>query len=223
MDKKTILCVEDSPVVQMMNKPLLESKGFNVIMATTIAEAWEAVKQTMPDIILLDIRLPDGNGLDFLRELRQSSSVPVIALTNNKEEQDIVEGLSSGCDDYIPKPYSLPILGARIDAQLRRAEKLPDVIIKGALTICVTSDEALVNGINLELPKKEFSLLCYFAQQDGRTLDKEYIYKKVWGQQMVGDDKALRNTVHGLRKKIDGSGFTIVNVRGKGYRFEVQY
>jgi len=203
----------------MMNKPLLESKGYAVKMAMTIAEAREVIKHSMPDLIILDIHLPDGSGLDFLCEVRKTSPVPVIALTNNKDEQDIVEGLTSGCDDYIPKPYSLAILGARIDALLRRTEKLPDVITKGTLTIIVTSDEAYVNNVNLGLSPKEFSLLCFLAQNEGQILGTEYLYEKVWGQQMLSDKGAIRASVHKLRKKIETSGYTIFSDYGKGYYF----
>ena len=223
MDKKIILCVEDNLVVQMMNQPLLESKGFTVKMAMTIAEAWEVVAQTMPDLIVLDIRLPDGSGLDFLRELRKTSAVPVIALTNNKEEQDIVEGFASGCDDYIPKPYSLPVLGARIEALVRRTEKLPDVITKGALALRVNSNQALVNGKDIGLsPNIEFSLLCIFVKYENTTLSSEFLYQEAWGQPLAGNDSALRTAVYEVRKKLEGSdsGYTIASERGKGYRFE---
>jgi DNA-binding response OmpR family regulator len=121
MTGKTVLCVEDNPQVQMLNKPLLEAKGFAVELAMTLAEAREAVGRSMPDVIILDMRLPDGSGLDFLRELRKTSAVPVIALTVKKEDADIIEGMESGCDDYVPKPYSFPVLYTRIEGLLRRA------------------------------------------------------------------------------------------------------
>lgn len=219
MDKKVILCIEDNPAVQLMNKPVLESKGFTVKMATTIDEAWNLVKKTMPDLIILDIHLPDGNGLDFLCEFRKSSTIPVIALTNNKKEQDIVDGLAAGFDDYIPKPYSLPILSARIDALLRRIEKMPSIIVKGTLTIKVTSDEAYVNGANLGLSRKEFSLLFVFVQNEDIILSTEYLYEAVWGQQMLDNKGAIKNAIHKLRKKLTNSGYSIFADYGRGYFF----
>ena len=225
MDNKVILCVEDNPAVQMMNKPLLESKGYMVKMATTIAEAWDAVSKAMPDLIILDIRLPDGNGLDFLREIRKTSAVPVIALTNSKEERDIVEGLARGCDDYIPKPYSLPILGARIDALIRRAEHVPDTVTKGALTLKVNYNKAFVNDKDIGLsPNIEFSLLNYFFKNENKTLTPELLYQEVWGQPMAGNDRALITAVSEVRKKLEAScsGFTVRTVRGKGYCFETE-
>lgn len=224
MDNKTILCVEDNPKVQMMNRPLLESKGYTVKMAMTIAEAREAVKQAIPDLIILDIRLPDGNGLDFLRELRKTSTVPVIALTNDIEEQDTVEGLASGCDDYIHKPYSLAILGARIDALIRRADHVPDTVIKGALTLKINYNKAFVNNKDIGLsPNIEFSLLNFFFKNENKILTPELLYQEVWGQPMAGNDRALITAVSEVRKKLEasGSGFTIRTVRGKGYCFEI--
>ncbi|MCL2579002.1 MAG: response regulator transcription factor [Oscillospiraceae bacterium] len=222
MEKKTILCVEDNPAVQMMNKPLLESKGFHVRMAATIAAARESINHAMPDLIILDIHLPDGNGLDFLRELRKTSVVPVIALTNSKDEQDVLEGLACGCDDYIPKPYSLPILGARIDALIRRAEKLPNVITKGALALHINSNRAYINGVDIGLsPNIEFSLLSIFVKYENKVLSPEFLYQEAWGQPMAGNDNAFRVALSKVRKKIEGSGYTITTERDKGYRFEI--
>ena len=217
---KTILCIEDNIQVQTLNKSMLEAKGFTVKLAMSLKEAREIISQEMPDLIILDIHLPDGNGLDFLRELRKTSSVLVIALTNNKEERDIVEGFASGCDDYIPKPYTFPILYARIEARLRRAAILPDIITKGALLIKVSSDEAFVNGENLLLTKKEFSLLCMLVQDENRTFSGEYLYEKVWGTPLIGDTQALSSSIKRLRKKLTNSGYSISTEYGSGYRFE---
>ena len=206
--------------VQMINKPLLEAKGFTVKPAMTLREAREEISREMPALIILDIHLPDGNGLDFLRELRKTSMIPVIALTNNKKERDIVEGLASGCDDYIPKPYTFPILYARIEALLRRTNNIPEIVSKSAITLRITSDEAFVNGVNLHLSKKEFSLLCFFFNNENRFMNAEYIYEQVWGQPMAGDDKSLKNIMSALRKKLLDSGYVITNDYGTGYCFE---
>jgi len=218
---KIVLCVEDNIQVQMINKPLLEAKGFTVKMAMNLYEARTEVNLEMPSLIILDIHLPDGNGLDFLRELRGTSMIPVIALTNNKEERDIVEGLASGCDDYIPKPYTFPILYARIEALLRRAEHIPQSITKGALTLRVSSNQAFVNGKDIGLSKDiEFSILCIFADNENRFLSAEFLYEQAWGQPMLGSDSALRNAIYKLRKKLEGSGYVITGEYGKGYCFE---
>ena len=219
MSKKVILCVEDNMQIQSANKMLLEASGYKAVTAMTIAEAWEAVKREMPALIVLDIRLPDGSGLDFLRQLRKTSAVPVVALTNDNTEKDIVLGLRSGCDDYVPKPYTLPVLHARIEALLRRAENIPETVAKGPLSLDVTAGVAMLDRTNLLLTQKEFALLLVFVQNEERFISMEYIYEKIWKAPMV-DSQAIRQTVSRLNKKISGSGYLIVWSRGEGYSFE---
>jgi len=218
----SVLCVEDNIQVQALNKKLLEDKGFTVISVMTLAEAREAVKRDTPGLIILDIHLPDGNGLDFLRELRKTSKIPVIALTNNKEEQDIVEGLASGCDDYIPKPYSFSILSARIDAVLRRTGRLPEIITKGVLTLNPLAGQAFINGTDLGLKPKEFALLLLFAENEGRVMDAEFIYTKVWNAPLADGKQTLQKRVSDLRSKLEdgGADYTISMIYGEGYTFE---
>ena len=220
MDNKTILCIEDNTAVQMFNKPLLEAKGYTVKLAMTLAEAREEIRSGMPALVILDIHLPDGSGLDFLRELRKTSAVPVIALTNDNEEKDIVTGLACGCDDYVPKPYNFSVLHARIEALMRRSERVPEVIQKGPLKLDIVSGQASLNGRDLLLTQKEFALLLIFAQNEGCYIESEYLYEKVWNMPMSGDSQAIRKTVSNLRGKINGSGWTIVWAKGEGWRFE---
>jgi len=214
-----ILCVEDDPQIQAANKLLLETKGFTVKLAMTIAEAKKAVEQEMPALIVLDIRLPDGSGLDLLRELRKTSAVPVIALTNNNTEKDIVIGLESGCDDYVPKPYTFSILYARIEALFRRSARIPEVVGKDRLSLDLTAGIATVEGTDLLLTHKEFALLLVFVQNEERFVDSEYLYEKVWKASMAGNSGAVRKTVSTLRGKISGSGWTISWSNGEGYIF----
>jgi DNA-binding response OmpR family regulator len=216
---KIVLCVEADKAMQMMNKQMLEAKGFKVMLAMTLDEARRAMAVEMPGIIILDIHLPDGNGLDFLREIRQTSQIPVIALTNNKEEQDIVEGLASGCDDYIPKPHSFPILYARIEALLRRAQNVPETITKGSLVLETYSNTATIDGKELTLTGREFDVLFLFAQNEDKILETESIYEKIWKQPLINDTNAIKTIISRLRKKIEPSGFDISMVRGKGYIF----
>jgi len=206
--------------VQIFNKPLLEAKGFTVRPAMTLREAREAIELEMPELVILDIRLPDGNGLDFLRELRKTSAVPVIALTNNSEEIDIINGLSSGCDDYVPKPYTFPLLYARIEALLRRSSSVPEVIQKSSLRLDVVSGQAFLNDGDLLLTQKEFALLLLFVQNGEKTMSAEYLYEKVWKKPIKNDKNALQVTVSKLRKKIEPSGYNIATSRGQGYKFE---
>jgi len=206
--------------VQMINKPLLEAKGFTVKMAMNLYEARAEVSREMPSLIILDIHLPDGNGLDFLRELRQTSMIPVIALTNDKEERDIVKGLASGCDDYIPKPYTFPILLARIEALLRRVAHIPHTIEKGKFVFDMNGNSVSFNGEELAIRKREFDVLYFFAQHENKILSAEQIYEQVWKQKMIGDNKALKNAIYDLRESIKGTGYIIASAYGKGYVFQ---
>jgi DNA-binding response OmpR family regulator len=220
MNNKTILCIEDHIQVQLFNKSLLEAKGFAVKLAMTLAQAREICAAEMPSLIILDIHLPDGNGLDFLRDLRQTSGVPVIALTKDSEEEHLVAGLAGGCDDYVTKPYAFPVLYARIGAVLRRISKLPDSIEKGALRLDVTAGRALVHGKDMLLTQKDFAMLLLFAQNEGRTVSAEALYEKLWKAPLAGNINALKNAVSRLRAKLGGSGYAIVTRRGEGYLFE---
>ena len=217
---KTILCVEDNMAVQEFNKSLLEVKGFTVVSAMTIADAKKAIEREIPNLIILDINMPDGNGLNFLRELRKTSQVPVLVLTGDSTDNDLVSGFASGCDDYVPKPYTFPVLYARIEGLLRRASSVPETIVKGRLSLDVTADIATLDGINLMLTQKEFALLLIFIQNEGNFYDAEYLYEKIWKAPFINDDSAIKSAVSRLRKKLSGSGYMISSERREGYILE---
>ena len=220
MNGKNILLVEDSKQVQDFNKRLLEGRGFAVRIAITLAQAKASVKRNMPDAIILDIGMPDGSGLDFLRELRQTSKVPVLLLTGYNKDDDIVTGFESGCNDYLPKPYTFGVLLVRLQRLLQSAEQMPETIVKGRLTLKITPMIALLDGKDILLTQKEFALLTLFAQNEDKTMSAEYLYEKVWGQDMMAEERAIRQQISNLREKIEESGYSIANVRGAGYRFE---
>jgi len=220
LNGKNILLVEDSKQVQDFNKRLLEGRGFAVRIAITLAQAKASVKRNMPDAIILDIGMPDGSGLDFLRELRQTSKVPVLLLTGYNKDDDIVTGFESGCNDYLPKPYTFGVLLVRLQRLLQSAEQMPETIVKGRLTLKITPMIALLDGKDILLTQKEFALLTLFAQNEDKTMSAEYLYEKVWGQDMMAEERAIRQQISNLREKIEESGYSIANVRGAGYRFE---
>jgi len=219
---RDILLVEDDKDIQEVNKSMLEWRGgYQVRLAGNLAEAREQVKEAVPDLIVLDVTLPDGNGLDFLTELRQDKNIPVLILSALGKIEDRIKGLRAGGDDYLSKPYDNDELLLRIEALLRRAGQMPDTVVKGALTLRISSNQAFVNGVDIALGQNiEFSLLYIFVQEENRILSAEYLYEKVWGQPMTGNDKALRTAVYEVRKKLEGSGYTIISERGKGYCFE---
>ena len=220
MNGKAILLAEDDKKVQSFNKRLLAGEGFAVQTAMTLADARGILEQQAIDAMILDIGMPDGNGLDFLRELRQTSGIPVLMLTGYGETSDVIKGFESGCDDYLRKPYTFEELLARLKRLLYRAEQLPETVTRGALTLNILAKEAFLDGEDLMLTPKDFALLQYFVQNEGRTLDRDVVYEKVWGRPMAGDSQALGSAVSRLRKKLTGCGYTISGEYRNGYRFE---
>lgn len=215
-----LLLVEDEPAVQAKNKKILERCGYTVEQAYTIAEAQLKIAEEMPKAIVLDIQLPDGSGLEFLSDLRETSNVPVLMLTAMGTSEDIIRGISSGGDDYLTKPYDLNIFLARLDALLRRAAIIPASIGVGPIRIDTASKAAFINGLDIGLQPKEFSLLEQFVQHHGKMLSVEFLYEKVWGQKLLGDTGPIKTAMHKLRKKLEGSGYVISSERGEGYCFE---
>ena len=217
---KRILLVEDNEQIMLGNERMLKRRGYEVIPALTLAEARIAMCAQMPDLFVLDIMLPDGNGLDFMAELRKVSRTPVLLLTGLTTPEDIVRGLTAGGDDYLAKPYDFGVLLARVEALLRRAQQVPERIQKGRLILDVTADVATLDGTDLMLSQKEFSLLLIFVQNEERYISAEYLYEKVWKQAMAGNSNTLKTTINRLREKIKSSGYRIAWSRGEGYCFE---
>ncbi|EMS71547.1 response regulator transcription factor [Ruminiclostridium cellobioparum] len=220
MRKKMILLVEDNEQILRGNERLLTRRGYGIAAALTLFEARKELETQMPDLIVLDIMLPDGSGLDFIAELRQHSQIPVLLLTGLTTPEDVVRGLTAGGDDYLAKPYDFGVLLARVEALLRRSEQIPEKLTRDRLSLDVTVGVALLDGTDLLLTQKEFALLLLFAQNVGRFIGAEYLYEKVWKQPMTGDSNALRSTLKRLRAKLEGSGYCIILSKGEGYQFE---
>ena len=218
----TVLLVEDNEMIQKNNKSVLERNGYTVRLAMTLAEARKEIADGLPDAMVLDITLSDGNGLDFLAELRRASQIPVLLLTAKNTPQDTTVGLDAGDDDYLTKPYNAGEFRARVDALMRRAARVPEVIVKGLLTLNPMASQAFMNGEDLLLTQKEFSILLLFTQNDGKLLSAEYLYEKVWGKSMNEDAGAVQYQISNLRKKIEGSGCRISVKRGGGYLLEAE-
>jgi len=225
----TILLVEDNKKILAANKRILESRGHRVLCAETLTAARELLQTEQPDVAVLDIMLPDGDGLAFFKEMRDGQdaplkNTPVIFLTGKGESEDILEGLDAGGNDYITKPYKIAEFCARVQStlswqQLKR-EEMPQAIVKGLLTLEVSPSRALFMGNDLDLKDKEFDLLFLLVQNEGRVLSAEYIYEKVWLQPMAGDKNAVRVAITRFRKKIEPAGYDIFTVRGRGYVFD---
>jgi len=215
-----LLLVEDDPMVQVNNRKILERRGYRVKQAFTLAEARAFIASEPPHAVILDIQLPDGSGLDLLREIRETSTVPVLMLTAMSTPEDEIRGLEAGGDKYLAKPYELKVFLTNLEALLRRASIVPEVVMFGPLKLELASNTAFCNGRNMLLSQKEFALLQRFIQQPGEIVCVEHLYEKVWGQAMNNDPGAIKTQISKLRKKLEGSGYTISSHRREGYCFE---
>jgi two-component system response regulator RegX3 len=224
--KRTVLLVEDELSITEPLAEALGREGFETKVAGTVSESLELASQVEPDLVLLDVMLPDGSGFDVCRELRQRSQVPIIMLTARGEEADRVVGLELGADDYVVKPFSAREVVARIRAVLRRTDPptRPDgkPIEIGELRLDPAKREVTKGGNVLELSRKEFELLKLLMQNAGSVVTREQALEDVWDTNWFGSTKTLDVHVSGLRRKLgdDSSEPRFLHtVRGVGFRF----
>jgi len=213
-----LLVVEDEDAIAVPLVEGLEREGFEVARAVTGREALAAGE---PDLVLLDLRLPDIDGLEVCRRLRERSRVPVIVVTARGEEVDRVVGLELGADDYVVKPYALRELVARIRAVLRRTQPPSGGPMRvGGLEVDLRARRATLDGRPLALTTRELDLLALLASDAGAAFSRERIYEEVWGSRWFGSPKAIDVHVAALRRKLGDPGW-IETVRGLGFRLRV--
>jgi two-component system, OmpR family, response regulator RegX3 len=224
--KRSVLLVEDETSITEPLAEALGREGFETKVAGTASEALDAATSTEPDLVLLDVMLPDGSGFDVCRELRRSSHVPIIMLTARGEEADRIVGLELGADDYVVKPFSAREVVARIRAVLRRvdmpAQQDDKPIEIGELRLDPARREATKDGEVLDLSRKEFELLQLLMQNAGSVVTRERAFEDVWDTTWLGSTKTLDVHVSGLRRKLgdDSSEPRFLHtVRGVGFRF----
>ena len=220
-----ILVVDDEPSLLEMLAFNLRSSGYEVVTAGDGVSALEQAQAEAPDLIILDLMLPELDGLTVCRSLRQVSDTPILVLTARTGELDKIVGLESGADDYMTKPFSLGELQARIRALLRRAgpRRLGDELRAGNLTLNLVSRRAFLDGRELVLSPKEFSLLAELLRHQGAVLSRDLLLTRIWGYDFYGDSRTVDVHVRWLREKIEedpSHPVRIVTVRGIGYRFE---
>ncbi|MBU0552919.1 response regulator [Myxococcota bacterium] len=219
-----ILLIDDEPAITESLAYALRRAGFNAEAASSLAEADAALAQGAPDLIILDLLLPDGHGLDWLRQLRVEHSTPVIILSSHDEEVDHIVGLEVGADDYVDKPFSPREVVARVRAILRRVEGRAAISEPSAappLRIDEIKREAWACGQRLSLSKIEFDLLHVFVRAPGRVFPRTQLLDKVWGPDVAIIERTVDVHVKSLRKKLVMAGLsaeTIETVRGVGYR-----
>ena len=222
-----ILILEDDIALNQGLCKALKTENRKIVSCETIKAARDQLLCGCPSLILLDINLPDGSGLDFLQELKRNyPDIPVILLTANDTDMDIVKGLELGADDYITKPFSLSVLRARVNTQLRKAESLQahtsaSVYKKGCYEFNFERMIFLVDGQEIELSYKEFELLAYFLENQGIALSREKILNNVWNYDYFGDARTIDTHVKKLRSKLGEKGEMIKTIWGMGYKFEV--
>ena len=223
-----ILIVEDEDSVLDPLELLLSKEGFSIETARNGREGLDKFWKVSPDLVLLDIMLPEVSGTEVCRQIRAKSNVPIIMLTAKDTEVDKVVGLELGADDYIVKPYSKAELVARIKAVLRRGlsehtSAEGGVITAGPVTIDVDRHAVSIGGENISLPLKEFELLEFLVRNSGRVLTRTQLIDRVWGSDYFGDTKTLDVHVKRLRAKIEkdpANPTYIQTIRGLGYKFE---
>lgn len=225
MAEKILIVDDEKPIVDSI-KYTLYKEGYDVVVSYDGEDALEKVKKENPDLIILDIMLPKLSGLEVCRIIRRTSNVPIIMLTAKGEDMDKVIGLELGADDYVPKPFSMRELVARIKAVLRRT-KLPVNMVKTKerlefddVVIDIKGRTVTKRGVQIDLSPKEFDLLVTLAENEGRVMSREYLLSHVWGEDFYGDDRTVDVHIRWLREKLEDDPSNpkyIQTVRGIGY------
>ena len=226
-EKRLVLVVDDEPRMVQFVRMNLELEGYRVSTASNGADAIDKVRTELPDLVILDIMMPEMDGYETLELIRKVSSVPVIMLTVKAEEEDKIRGLELGADDYVTKPFSPGELMSRVKAALRRAEmpspvRKTAIVIDERLSVDFQRREVLVGGKRIKLRPTEYRLLYHLVNNAGWVMTHEMLLSKVWGYAYRDDTQLLRLYVTYLRQKIEpdpGHPKYIFNERGVGYRF----
>jgi DNA-binding response OmpR family regulator len=222
MEQGTILVVDDETNIAALVDLYLSREGYRVVQAATGEAALAAVERSRPRLVVLDVGLPDIDGLEVCRRLRRASSIPVIFLTARDGEVDRILGLELGADDYITKPFSPAELVARVKAVLRRVDGsagAAEVVQVGGVAIDVARREVRVDEEPVEFTTKEFELLRFLAERPGLALSRQQILDGVWGYDWFGDARTVDVHIAQVRKKV-GDAVPITTVRGVGYRLD---
>jgi DNA-binding response OmpR family regulator len=233
---ENILVVEDEPSLQETLAYSLKKEGYTVEAVGDGRAALEAARRLKPDVIVLDIMLPEMDGFEVARILRKEMTTSILMLTARDDEIDRVVGLEVGADDYLTKPFSMRELLARVKAQIRRTRLLREEMGNAAATpakhealkfdnliVNLTRREVTLDGTPIQLKPKEYELLLFFAEHKGQMLSREFVLERVWGWDFIGDSRTVDVHIRWLRQKVEkdpANPVRIVTVRGGGYRFE---
>ena len=217
-----ILIIDDEIEVASMLQSFLQRKSYQAEFCLDGADAIR-MAANQPDLILLDINMPQIDGIEVCRAIRDSVSCPILFLTARDQESDKIEGFSAGGDDYIVKPFSLPELNARIEAHLRRErrEKMIQRKVFGDITIDYSAREIYIHGEKIHFNRKEYEIICLLSLNRGQTFERGKIYDRVWGLEGSGDDTVIMEHIRKIRQKFTGAGCgpCIETVWGIGYKW----
>lgn len=224
--KQKILIVDDEPDIVRVVKDVLEGENYHVATARNAVETFKRVKDTKPNLIILDLKLPGIDGLEICRTLKgdeKTRDISIIILSTKTEESDKIVGLEIGADDYVTKPFSSGELAARVKAVLRKNIPKDDqqVVLKSnELQINISERSVSIRNKPVALTKKEFELLCLLMKKKGRVLNRSYLIESIWGYEYFGTTRTVDVHVKSLRQKLGKYGARIVTVGGMGYKFE---
>jgi len=228
MSAGKILIVEDEETLLEVLRYNLDKEGYNVVTAADGIQALNLARSESPDLIILDIMLPELDGFEVCRILRKDMTVPILMLTAKEEEIDKVLGLELGADDYMVKPFSMREFKARVKAILRRAaaQSKPGeggVLRIADLTVDLGKHQVSVGEASVSLTPKEFDLLAYLASNRGRVFSREHLLERVWGYDYIGDTRTVDVHIRWLREKLEtepSKPRRLITVRGTGYKIE---
>jgi two-component system, OmpR family, KDP operon response regulator KdpE len=223
-NEHSILVIDDEPQIRRLLQLTFEASGYKVLQAATGEEGLIRAGMDRPELIVLDLGLPDADGIDILKKLRKISMLPIVILSVRDAEDDIIRSLESGADDYVTKPFRTGELLARVHAALRHrtAEPTAPVIVAGSLEVNLDARTVKKNGELIKLTATEYSLLALFVRNAGRVLTHRYILEQVWGPVYAEETHYSRVYVGQLRKKLESDPskpVLIVTESGIGYRF----
>ena len=220
-----IWCVDDDNTIREIEVYTLEQTGFTARGFADGVSMLEALKTEIPELIILDIMMPEIDGIEVLKKLRSEAEykdIPVIMATAKGTEMDKIGGLNSGADDYLVKPFGVMEMVARVNAVLRRATKVvpTDDITVGAITLKEKEHKVIVNSKKIELTHKEFEMLKFFMLNPGMVFSRDRLMSEIWGMDYIGETRTVDMHIKTLRQKLGNAGSQIKTVIGVGYRLE---
>ncbi len=217
-----ILIVDDEELIRNVVKEYLEANNYNVMEAVDGKDAINKIKFNDYDLIILDIMMPNLDGVSVLKEIRETKDVPVIMLSARNQEYDKLEGFEYGADDYITKPFSPKELVARVKSILKRTNKIHDTFTYKGLVIDYEGHTVSIDGKEVKYTPKEYEILCYLVENKNIAVSRETILEKLWGYSFFGDDRTIDTHIKKIRNGLGKYRDLITTVRGMEYKFEIK-